>query len=184
MLSTRTFLLALCLLAASFATGAAKAATVTWGPTGFTNTSGSSSSDFDSGVLSFTGFTANSLTSITGYGYLHDHSQNRTFTMDVLLDGTWTNIFSFGPSGGTSGNIALSSLSLPITFATGIVSGLRLTVDQYVGWAFHSMNNTTFTFESSAAATGEVPLPAGLPLLASALGLGAGLGAWRRRRKG
>lgn len=151
------------------------AASVTWGSESFTGVQNAyNSSNFDDAYISFSGILTNEITGITGTGFYHNHGDlSDIFAMDVLLDGVWTNVWSDQPSS----NIAyyLSGIATPITFATGLVTGIRLSViNGTVNQGFHSMDQTTFTF----ADVSPVPLPASLPLLFGALALGLSM---RRR---
>jgi hypothetical protein len=145
------------------------AASVTWGSESFTGVQNAANSDnFDVGYISFSGILSNEITGITGTGIYHNHGDlSDVFAMDVLLDGVWTNVWSDQPT--SSGSIYLSSIATPITFATGLVTGIRLgVINGSVNQGFHYMGQTTFTF----AEVSPVPLPASLPLLFGALALG------------
>src|SRR5665213_912 len=144
----------------------------------------------------FSGFTANQLTSISGTGTYeasednHGHAVSTNFELLLDLNGIWTDVFNW-TSTNTSEQL-LSGLSTPINFASSTVSGIKLTAspsgdyddptfdnfyhfqscrgdcDPYIGEAF--------TFNNVAA----TPLPAALPLFAGGLGL---VGFLSRRKK-
>ena len=135
-------------------------------------------SHFDAASIGFTGFTANTLTSVSGSAWFHPHgSITQTMYLDVRLDGIWTQIFT--ASSNSVSNVpsnTLSSLISNISFATGIVDGLRARSSHHVNQSFHNWGGAQFHFDNVA----PVPLPAAGLLLAGALG---GLGLMRRRKK-
>jgi hypothetical protein len=123
------------------ATAQALAATnsVTWSGPG----------DFDDETITFPGFVANKLESITGPGIFHNHGDTSViYYIQIQLNGVWTQIFSDQPSdGGIDYN--LSDISTPIMFPTGTVTGIRVFVSVVVGNAFHSFM-PTFNFDQGA----------------------------------
>lgn len=159
----------------------ADAATVTWGSAGFTGSNDccgatTNSNDFDEGQLLFAGFYADSLDDISGSGIWHLHGPSaHTITLDLLLDGTWVNVFTTTASTGS-----LASILTPINFAYALVTGIRLDGNPGSSNTFHSMNGTTFEFSTQVA---PVPLPAALPLFGSVIAGMYGFGWLRRRRQ-
>jgi hypothetical protein len=147
------------------------ATVVTWGSPAL--------DDFDSEQLTFPGFTANALTLITGPGFYQDGGLNRTFSLELELDGVWTTVGSSDPSGGLFSHELLSDIDPPLIFASGIVTGLGFFVDGGpVNFAFNDLSGTEFTFDTLAVT--ETPLPAPLILFGSGLGM-LGLFGWRQR---
>lgn len=130
--------------------------------------------DFDTATLTVPGFYANVLTSVAGPGFYHDHGLNRVFSGSLLIDGLWTEIGNSGPTFGASGDVPLSSIG-PLSFAGGVITALRLSVNEPVGSGFHSVFGTQFTFDVA-----QTPLPGALALFGSVLGLVA-VGRWIRR---
>lgn len=137
-----------------------------------------SSKNFDIAELYFPAITANSLTSISGPGYYQNRSTpDRVYSMSVLLDGTWTEIYSSGRvPGGISVTVLLSTLDMPMLFQPGVITGLKLSTKGDVNYAYQKMNGTQFTFDFIST-----PLPAALPLFGGGLAV-IGLLRWRRRR--
>ncbi len=135
-------------------------------------------SDFDTDTITFTGFNTNQLTSVVGSAFFHSHSTSSVvnFNLEVLLDGVWTSIFtdSTNSVSPVSGDNVLSSLISNVSFATGIVSGIRATGSPNQSQANHNWGNTVFNFNDVS----RVPLPASLPLLAASI---FGFGFMRRR---
>ncbi len=84
----------------------------------------------------------NELTSITGPGYYHNHSTDRTFTMEVELDGVWTQIFSDTVPAVDSSSHNMTDVPTPISFPLGLLTGIRFNVDAPVGSAYHSFAPT------------------------------------------
>ena len=107
-------------------------------------------SDFDTETITFPGFVANELTSITGPGYYHNHSfSSPTFTMEVQLDGVWTQIFSDTPPSSVS-DFFVTAIPTPISFSLGTVTGIRFSVSLPVGAAYHSFA-PTFIFNGASS---------------------------------
>lgn len=165
-------------LVAGLASGQGQAATVNWGAEGGPN-------DFVSASINFTGFFADTLSSVSGQANYNTNNGALfpvTFTLEAELNGAWTNIFM----GVTTGAAFLSNQISNVSFSFGEVTGLRATatgqMPGYVplnNWALGpGFNPTVFNFSSVS----QVPLPAALPLLAGGLGLMVVAG-WRRRRK-
>src|SRR5437764_1091217 len=94
--------------------GAGKASAtfnVSWG-------ANSGLTDGDNMSISFTGFTAGQLTSITGLGYSHNHGTLAAlFGIDIHLNGVWTTIKTWTQD---TADHVLSERTLggPITFAS------------------------------------------------------------------
>jgi hypothetical protein len=166
---------------AIFTSGAASRAStvVTWDYSSSHVIDGNAlSSTFDIAELYFPAITANALTSISGAGYYQNRSTpNRVYSMSVLLDGTWTEIYNSGEvPGGIAVTVLLSTLDTPMLFAPGVITGLKLSTKGDVNYAYQKMNGTQFTFDFLTT-----PLPAALPLFGAGLGV-VGLLSWRRRR--
>lgn len=153
---------------------------------------------FTTDRITFTGFTANQLSSIAGDGTYTSSSYfnystwsqvpvNTTFDLELRLNGTWTTVSTWTLD--SLNNVKLSTLTTPINFATSVVSGIELTAtpDDY-GNNYNDMNlslyqdcgrdveQETFTFNKVST----TPLPATLPLFAGGLGF---VGYWARRRR-
>lgn len=138
---------------------------------------------FDDEAITFTPFTADTLVSIhdsNSKAFVHTHyqSQNVTWAMDILLNGSWTNLLSgvlipFSEQ-------QLADAGWTATFVQGQVSGLRFTSDpnNLAGNAsYHGFGpETTFVFDTQLQ---PVPEPASVVLL----GLGAMFGMCLIRRR-
>jgi hypothetical protein len=179
----------------------AKAVSVIWGSEEFTGILDATSNNlFGAGEINFDGFLADELTSIFGGGYYHTHGSFGTvdFVMEIQLDGVWSQIWNdVTPSIVTSDNFLLEDIEGPISFALGMVSGIRLFYIRSpdhpngdcgsgcfpIGEAFHmsppqpAFPSTIFNFSTTV-----IPLPAAFPLFGTGLGILGFLG-WRRRRK-
>ncbi len=110
--------------------------------------------------------------------FYHDHGRNTTVTMDILLNGVWTNVFTHANFSSAPQLIAATFGGN--TFGAGIVSGVRLFSIPNINQTFHGWNTSGATqvmFNFSSA----VPEPGTLALLGIGL---AGIGLARRRRKG
>jgi hypothetical protein len=131
--------------------------------------------DGDNISITFAGFTADELTSITGGGYAHNHGALVTlFEIELRIDGIWQSIEVWSQDGfdhllseRTSGG--------PIAFPSGVVDGIRLNDFPTVGNAYHEMYGgsldpapTVFTFDVAQAA---VPEPAQFLIWATIIGL-------------
>ena len=176
---------ALSVTALCFCSGA-QASIVDWnGQDSFNNSSNS---------IAFTPFTADQLTSISGPG-TYEASVNRygqgvstTFTLAIDLNSIWTTIDTWTTS--DTNEQLLSDLSTPLDFATGLVSGIKLSenpagsdgdptysnFNSFDYWDWQS-EQEQFTFNNVSS----TPLPATLPLFGSVIG--AGFLGLRRRRK-
>ena len=151
------------------------ATVVTWDT--FASTDGTTTykfSYFDNGTKNFPGITASTL-NIAGTGFLHDHGKHRTFSIAILLDGVWTELYNSGPTFGRLHYLYLSSLS-PFEFPEGEVTALSFSVNAQTNQAYNAMLGTQFTFDL------VTPLPAALPLFGSGLGLIVLLSRLRRRK--
>ena len=172
------FSFALLAFAAVVAAGAPSQAgfIVNWTTQGGTN-------DFDGltgiNTISFAGFQANELTSITGSGYFHSHSgAPTTADLQIRLDGNWTSLFTMTSTNGSPDATNTFALHTPAStsFALGTVDGLRFLSDIQHLNTFHGFFDETFTFNAvDAQAT---PEPASMALLA----MGGGLLAVGRKK--
>ncbi len=154
---------------------------------------------FTTDRITFTGFTANQLSSIAGDGTYTSSSYfnystrsevpvDTTFSLELRLNGIWTTVSTWTLD--SLNNVELSTLTTPINFATSTVSGIELTAtpDDY-GNNYNDMNLSLFqdcgrdveqeTFTFNKVST--TPLPATLPLFAGGLGF---VGYLARRRRG
>lgn len=153
--------------------GSASATVINWiGNGGFSN--------FDNQEITFSGFQASSLDSVTasGFNVFENHGNAAVVhNMDVRLDGIWTEFWTFTGSS-ISASITLIVPS-PILFSTATVDGIRFGANPIVGQAYHfSSGGPSFNF-NTITPLASVPEPATLTLF----GLGLlGLGAARRRR--
>jgi hypothetical protein len=169
------------LLGMGFMVGQLQAATVDWGAEGGANS-------FAEASISFTGFNADTLSGVsnsnanvsTNNGSLYPIA----FTLDILLDNVWTNIFSVTSTG------TYFVQNIPSTsFTYGEVTGLRAKGTGFdpVGnpnpmknWALGTgFSSPVFTF-AALNPPSSIPLPAGLPLLLAGLAC-LGLVRWRQR---
>jgi hypothetical protein len=156
---------------------------------------------FSTDQVTFTGFSADQLSSISGDGTYTSSSffdlfgcgcnvpVNTTFDLELRLNGVWTTVATWTLDSLSS--INLSSVTTPINFATSLVSGIELTAtpnllgDNYNDMDFLTFgrngiqsNEEDFTFNTVSS----TPLPAALPLFAGGLGM-IGLIGRRKKRK-
>ena len=160
----------------------------------------SGDNNFTTDQITFAGFTANQLTSISGDGTytsssffnfitFQEQAVDTTFNLELKLNGTWTTVATWTLD--SLSNVNLSSVTTPINFTTSTVSGIELTASpDFFGSNYDNMNFTVFqdrhldqeqeafTFNNVSA----TPLPATLPLFAGGLGFVGYL--TRRRKKG
>ena len=117
----------------------------------------------------FTGFTANRLTAIIGNAQFARQIgavQNPVIRIHLRLNNLWTRIYrSSTPSTSQKPSNNLSNIA-PISFSTGIVSGIRLSVSRRTtppsGNTFLNVSGTQFQFAS-------IPEPGIVALLAIGL---------------
>ncbi len=172
-------LVAMVLLLGSIGVANAAPITVTW--------NGPSDGDFPAYAsifpateINFAGFQANTLTSITGPGYAHNHGDtNVVFTIDLNINGTWTTIDSYTLD---TNDHLLSERTTggPINFSGGTITGIRLTDVPAVGFGYHNLTSTEFNFDTTASA---VPEPTTMAMLGMAAFTAAGHFGWRRRKQ-
>ena len=114
-----------------------------------TATTDGSTTDFDTGTLSFPAQTASQIRVMApGNGIFHNHGDPVSATIEVLLNGVWTLVFTSVPDTTGSG-IFISSFPTPVaTFTPGQVAGVRMSCTQYVGYCYHGVENTMY-FELS-----------------------------------
>ena len=160
--------------------GQAQAATVDWAALGGPN-------NFAEHELSFTGFNADTLSRVSNRNANVSTNDGTnypiTFTLDILLDNVWTNIFSIVSTG------TYYVQAIPTTsFTYGEVTGLRAKgtgfqpgTDPMKNWALGTgFTSPVFTF-ATLNPPSSIPLPGGVWLLLAAIG---GLGfAGRHKRK-
>jgi hypothetical protein len=121
-------------------------------------------SDGDNMTITFSPFTANTLTSISGGGYSHNHGVLGTvFGIDLRVNGSWVNIHSWSHDG-IDHLLSEQTSGGSIDFSLGLIDALRLTDVPLIGNAYHGMygsylssGTTTFTFDTEAVAA--VPEP-------------------------
>ncbi len=139
-----------------------------------------SGGDFDQGEITFTGFTTDSLDSITGTGIFHSHGGvlGTTVTLSLLLDNVWTNVSTATIVANDSTDYLISTLiTSPVSFATAVITGISLTSVPGIGNTYHDVK-ISFDFNEVSA----IPIPAALPLFGTGLAL-MGFVGWRRKRK-
>lgn len=131
------------------------------------------SNTFSDESITFTGFTADSITAITGSGFSHVHSppSANTASIDVDLNGALTTVGSL-PGDPNGGHVLLSSISVPLVFPQGTITGLRISTTG--GAEFHAFSDEVFTFNSPepsppSGGPAAVPEPSTLLLLGSGL---------------
>jgi hypothetical protein len=171
-------------------TCSASAVTINW----------NGSTDFNDNTITFSGFTANTLTDITGSGTLSSGRNVGLVTgyLDLYINGSWVNIWSGSVDDdwhtANPSSISLASILTPITFTSGTITGLRLTsnpngdvhdgngynYNDVGGW--NCQSDTSFIFNTVTSNTPIIPTPdagSSIVLLGSAL---AALGFIARRR--
>ncbi len=141
--------------------------------------------DGDNIAISFAPFSADTLSGITGPGYLHNHGNSgAVFTLDLHVNGSWITIWSGTGFDGSDHPLA-NTIPTPISFAGGNVDGIRLTDNPTVGNGYHAMNNfgrgpdTVFAFGTRGTTAQPVPEPSSLAMCGIAACV---IGAVRRRR--
>ena len=110
----------------------ASAIVVTWDPQTF---EGRDELNFNDATMTFAGFQANSLDSISGGGngegdprpeaFYHIHTPNTTLSLEVRVDSSWQTIYTETLSSG--GDTFISDWFIPMSFAAGTVDGIRFT---------------------------------------------------------
>ena len=130
--------------------------------------------------FSFPGFVADHLDSITGPGYAHNHGGLATvFTIDLLIDGSYQTVDTYSLPDSSSHPLSERG---PISFSSGLITGIRLTDTPDVGNGYHGFdsgigNDTVFNFRSQAT-----PEPGSFALLSGLAVTGAGFFLKRRQR--
>jgi hypothetical protein len=159
---------------------------VTWnGSDSFNGTTAPSGSDF----ITFTGFTANQLTGISGDGTYEaagSGTTSTTFNLWLDLNGTWTSIESWVTSDNHEQD--LSGISLPKNFASATITGIALTANpsgtgddpSFDNFRGEESGHEQFTFNTVAT----TPIPGAFALFGSVLFGGIGVSTWRKRRGG
>lgn len=133
--------------------------------------------NFNNATKTLAPFTADSITSITGDGFYHNHTgTTQTVNFEIFLDGSWTTLFTTTWPNNSFANI--NALTTPINFPSGVVSGIRFTSSPGSFQTFHfgSSSNNFLTFNFI-----QTPEPASL--LAWGLLTGVGLVGYRLRRR-
>ncbi|MGV6826544.1 MAG: IPTL-CTERM sorting domain-containing protein [bacterium] len=152
--------------------------TDTWGNCVNNTVNAPSTSDFDTCELTFDPIQSSQLISINnpGSGYYHNHSEDSAVhSLDVLLNGSWTPIFTHV----APGNEDISAISTPIDFAAGTVTGVRFTVDTEISQGYHSVDSAmSFTFNTVQ----PVPTMSEWALIILAMSV-AGVGVYSQRRR-
>ena len=172
------FLLALIVTTLVCLTGTAQATLVDW-------TASGGARGFNTNTISFAGFFANSLDSVTDgvtrQGFWHNHNNATPITamLDVRVNGAWQQIWSAVTTNRsfTPGNNVLPDLISNISFSGGVVDGLRLSGSQNVWYTFHWQEGMVYNFSNNIATT---PEPSTIVLLGSGL---VGLIGYRMRKK-
>ncbi len=146
-------------------------------------------------TITFSGFTANQLTLITGAGTYEASTTgfpnftpvSTTFTLQLDLNNTWTTVDTWTTI--NTNEQLLSNLSVPMNFSLGTVTGIKLSANPAGSFLdptynnFNSFNWTDWQQEQEQFTFNDVtstPLPATLPLFAGGLGF---VGYLTRRRK-
>jgi len=122
-------------------------------------------SDFNTGTLTFPAINAGSLLAITspGTGYWHSHGSVATVLLEVQLDNVWTTIYNSGTQ--VWPDTQITTISTPIVFPAGSVTGVRISMSPGVNQSFHSVNAAmAFVFDGEI-----VPVPTTSPLGLTAL---------------
>lgn len=136
------------------------------------------SSTFTDETITFPGFIADSITDISGNGFVHSHTGGSTVDVDVILNGSSTTVFSTNVAQ-SDGNVPLSSFPFPLSFSQGTVTGVEFSATG--SGQFHNFqSDEVITFNSpEPQSPSGVPEPSTLLLLGSGL---AGLGGIVRRK--
>ena len=166
---------------------------VTWNPQTF---EGLSETDFNDATMTFTGFQANSLDSISGGGngegeprpeaFYHIHAANTTLSLEVRVDSSWQTIYTETLSSG--GDTFISDWFVPTSFTAGTVDGIRFTstLTSSINQTWHGWVSADSQGTPPAVWTGNpvtfnfVPIPPAVWLFGSGL---LGLVGIARRKK-
>ena len=159
---------------------AISATIVDWGAAGGSNANG-----FDNASITFAAIQAGSVTITESDGFFGDHGTNdgNVFSLQLLLDGTWTTIWSqVGDCGVGNCDQAITSITTPISFTSASVTGIQFLSSTGIYWAYHHIasdwngNGRTTSFEFIS----PVPVPAAVWLFGTAM---IGLVGFGKRRK-
>ena len=117
--------------------------TVNWDTTVTSNTG--STRSFDTAILTFPGFTSDSLDSMGGGSpsSFHSHSGLTNIFLDLRLDSVWTQVFTTSTS--TGNPLTPISTLPPILFPTATVDGIRWNSAPFNSITFHGFNDGTFS---------------------------------------
>ena len=143
---------------------------------GSASTDSGYNADFDVSTFMFAPELVNTITVANAvFGYAHSHGDSTDQTLEVYDGANWNIVNQFTlNTDGTDAYLA-DIFSNPVTFTGQLISGLRLSETNLVGYTYHNIDqNMTFTTSD----TGSVPEPTTVALL----GLGL-LGFAIARRK-